>query len=192
MGKLVALLLSAIVASGVSYGDTVEAVKFWQPVAEGIGARLKARGLEKSLMMGIGRDLFPAKVVIDAWKEVLPGTPWVFQGHPCPERFYDVPVHYSATVWSVFWASDPSKARLYGWKEPMIRCYFDRGNWRYDAQTQLLECNYLAGEKNISGRQCWFGRMSADFWPVLTNNRGRKYPLATRYPNESGSERYRP
>jgi Glycoside hydrolase 123, catalytic domain/Glycoside hydrolase 123, N-terminal domain len=172
-------------AEGPNYQNVAEAAAFWKPVAEHVQAYLKKRGLEKSLMIGVAHDSWPAKFVVDSWQKILPRAPWAFEGHPRPGEMYGVPVQWCCTVWQASFAPPVSKGREYGWRQPKIQCHFDRDNWRRDAQTQLLGCSYLAGEKNISGKQRGFGRMSADLWPVLEDKRGRKSSISYRYPETS-------
>jgi hypothetical protein len=176
-------------AQGPNYKDVDEAAAFWKPVAEHVHAYLKKRKLEKSLMIGLSHDSWAAKFVVDTWKKVLPKSPWCFEGHPRPGQHYGVPVQWCCTVWSARW--QPPKGMIGGWQIKQIGCHFDRDNWRLDAQSQLLSHGHLAPEKNISGGQRGFGRMSADLWPVLKSGhshigRGWKtLSISARYP-ESG------
>jgi len=176
-------------ALGPNYKNVAEAAAFWKPVAEHVQAHLRKRKLEKSLMIGLSHDSWAAKFVVDTWKKVLPQSPWCFEGHPRPGGHYGVPVQWCCTVWNAYWK--PPKGMIGGWQLAKIQCHFDRDNWRDDAQSQLLSRGHLAGEKNISGGQRGFGRMSADLWPVLRKGynpdvRGAgargKYSISARYP----------
>jgi len=179
-------------ALGPNYKNVAEAAAFWKPVGEHVRAYLRKRKLEKSLMIGVSHDSWAAKFVVDTWKKVLPGSPWCFEGHPRPGHHYGVPVQWCCTVWNARWS--PPKGMIGGWQLKKIQCHFDRDNWRDDAQSQLLSRGHLAPEKNISGGQRGFGRMSADLWPVIGKGynpdvrgsgvRGR-YSISSRYP-ESG------
>jgi hypothetical protein len=120
---------------------------------------------------------------VDAWKKLLPEAPWTFEGHPRPGAMYGVPVQWCCTVWRASWK--PGRGLKHGWQHKKIQCHFDRDNWRCDAQSQLLSHGHLAGEKNITGNQRGFGRMSADFWPVIEGKRGRKYSISRRYPESN-------
>jgi len=179
-------------AEGPNYKNVAEAAAFWKPVGEHIRAYLQKRKLEKSLMIGLSHDSWAAKFVVDTWKKVLPASPWCFEGHPRPGHHYGVPVQWCCTVWGATWKVP--RGKIGGWQLEKIQCHFDRDNWRLDAQSQLLSHGHLVGEKNISGGQRGFGRMSADLWPVIAHNpngsihvtksRG-KFSLSSRYP-ESG------
>jgi len=180
-------------AQGPNYRNVAEAAAFWKPVGEHIREYLRKRKLEKSLMIGLSHDSWAAKFVVDTWKKVLPASPWCFEGHPRPGQHYGVPVQWCCTVWNATWKVP--RGMIGGWQIKQIGCHFDRDNWREDAQSQLLSHGHIAPEKNISGGQRGFGRMSADLWPVLAHNRNEnlgaarergKYPISGRYPEDSG------
>ena len=157
-------------ALGPNYRDVDKAAAFWKPVGEHVCEYLKKRGLEKSLMIGLAHDSWPGKYVVDTWRKVLPESPWCFEGHPRCGGMYGVPVEWNCTVWGASWKPRGVK---HGWMHKKMQNHFDRDNWRLDAQSQLLSHGHLVGEKNITGNQRGFGRMSADFWPVLKNSHGR-------------------
>ena len=159
-------------AEGPNYKNIDEAAAFWKPVGEHVRAYLKKRGLEQSLMIGLAHDSWPGKYVVDAWQKVLPEAPWCFEGHPRCGAMYGVPVQWNCTVWGARMGKPP-RGLKHGWQLEKIQCHFDRDNWRLDAQSQLLSHGHCAGEKNITGSQRGFGRMSADLWPVLESAHGR-------------------
>lgn len=167
-------------AFGARYDEHDKAVAFWKPVAEGFRDRLRKRGLEKSLMIGIAHDSWPGKYVVDVWKELLPDAPWAFEGHPRASQMYGVPVGWGCTVWGARQAT-PAQ-RQHGWRLAQMQCHFDRDCWRGSAGQQLLATGYLAGEGNIAGQQRGFGRMNADFWPLLKSNREANYLISARFP----------
>lgn len=178
-------------ALGPAYTNIAESVEFWKPVGEHAVAYLKKRGLEKSLTIGVAHDSWPSKFVADVWRQVLPEASWTFEGHPECSSIYGVPVKWCCTVWNARFNLPFEK---HGWRRNYWVCHFDRDNWRLDAQSQLLSHGHLAGEKNITGAQRGFGRMSADLWPVISytpnenihvTRRARQYSISGRYP-ESG------
>lgn len=170
-------------AQGPLYNDVAAATAFWKPVAEHVRDYLKQRGLEKSIMIGIAHDSYPSKYVVDTWKNLLPEAPWCFEGHPRPGQLYGVPIRWCCTVWGAKW--EPPRGLSHAWQIENLECHFDRDNWRHDAQSQLLSQGHCVAEKNISGGQRGFGRMSADLWPVVKDSRGRLHSISHRYP-ESG------
>jgi hypothetical protein len=122
-------------------------------------------------MIGVAHDSWPGKYVVDAWRKILPDAPWAFEGHPRCGGMYGQPVQWNCTVWGARWS--PPRGYKHAWQLPKIQCHFDRDNWRDNAQSQLLSRGHVVGEKNISGGQRGFGRMSADLWPVLETPHGR-------------------
>jgi hypothetical protein len=52
----------AVSFEGPAYQDP-DAEKFWKPVADGLMERIKKRGLEKSLMLGMGSDVRPKTAI---------------------------------------------------------------------------------------------------------------------------------
>ncbi|MFH0982729.1 MAG: glycoside hydrolase domain-containing protein [Planctomycetota bacterium] len=185
--------------AGPMYNEAEKARAFWKPVAESLRERLKKRGLEKSLMIGIVCDIIPDQEVVAFWKEILPEAKWVSMAHALKWEVRGVPVGYASTVWQAFFAPDPSVERLYGWDKPwdkrkglahgFVTQFARVGPLTLTPQMQLIDYAYLAGERNITGMQNGAGRMPADFWPVLKSahsswgsaSRG----LAARYPEES-------
>jgi hypothetical protein len=74
--------------------------------------------------------------------------------------------------------------RTHGWARGHLVAHFDRDSWRSASQAQLLRLAYLAGERNITGQQRGFGRLSGDFWPVK-EGQGRDGAISSRYPTAS-------
>lgn len=170
--------------------ETPGAQKIWKPVADELRERMKKRGLEKSIMVGIGSDVRPGKPQVEFWKSMLPEAKWVIHSHPNCREVSGVPVGYAAVVWMAAFAQDPEIARTYGWRRDehpntpkgQAFAHFNRdmvfGHF-------LTEFRLLA-ERNISGRQAGFGRNGADFWPVLKDRSGRRTGmLAGRYPESN-------
>ncbi len=169
--------------------NSPEAVAFWKPVADGIRERLKKRGLEDGWVLGVAFDCKPAKEPVDVWKAVAPEARWSHQGHGLDKAYYGVPLAYNTSVWNCRFAPDPSKGRLYGWqRDKPVVCQFHRDISKSAPYLQLLESRITA-EKNITGEQNGFGRMSATFWPVLKDPKGRTgRTIAARYPESSWAQ----
>jgi hypothetical protein len=159
-----------------------EAEAFWKPIADELLLRMKKRGLEKSVMLGIGSDVRPGKEVVELWKKLLPDAQWVLHTHGLDSRLHGVPVGYCATVWKAGYAKDPEVGYTYGWQRKELVAQFQRDLVFGWALTQ----NRLLPENNIGGNQRGFGRNGADFWPPFKNDKGQRVgSLAGRYP-ESG------
>ena len=90
---------------------------------------------------------------------------------------------YATTVWAAKFN------RGYGWRRKDLVCQFDRDSFRAPLQAQLLPRGYLAGERNITGKQRGFGRLSADLtWKVLESRSGSRgaHTISGRYPGSKG------
>jgi len=141
-----------------SYTDPRSA-SLWKPMLEELRARLVKRGLAGTMMWGIATDYVPTKEVVAHFAGILPGVPWIHHSH----SFYGgrdrkiasggAPVAYASHVWCRRRELNPFKQRYYGWQPLKER-------------PDLIELN-LAG--NLAG----FGRLGADFWPVLKDKKGR-------------------
>ncbi len=168
--------------------ETPESKTFWQPVVEGIRKRLKERGLADRMVIGIASDSKPSQDVVEFWKSVAPEARWSQQGHGDDGAYYGVPVAYNTTVWKAAWAPDPSVRRYYGWAEKRRLAHFHRDLWRMEAIAQLLTSRLLA-ERNIQGKQHGFGRMNADFWPVLKDKSGNPTgSISARFPESTWNQ----
>ncbi len=155
------------------YVETAEAKAFWKPSMTELMERMKKRGLEKSVMIGIFSDQRPSKEMVDLWAELLPGVPWVAQSHGHAVSIHGVPVGYSSTVWQAAGATDPDVARTYGWQGRGRKAQIV-AEYRRDLvlSCRLTEHRLLA-EHNIQGKQSGFGRNGIDFWPALKDKDGK-------------------
>jgi hypothetical protein len=88
---------------------------------------------------------------------------------------------------------DNKWGRMYGWKRKNPRRYVaqnDRDIWKPSYQAQLVRSRLL-GELNITGKQCGFGRMGLDFWPVIEGGSGKKKykrSISARFADSSWSQ----
>ncbi len=152
----------------------------WKPVMDGVKARLKARGLDKAMMLGLASDTVPTPEILRLFTELAPGTPWVGHSHGGSIRALSksVPIGYRADVWGPRFGQDPADERQYGWKEPELKVHFTRDFRDYYPMSSF---RFLA-EMDIMGSSRGFGRQGADFWPVLADKKGRiKGTLGVRY-----------
>ncbi|MFB3894481.1 MAG: glycoside hydrolase domain-containing protein [Phycisphaerae bacterium] len=156
----------------------------WQPLLEGIRKRMKDRGLEDRMMLGLVSDRTPDKATAAFFGEMLPGIRWVSCAHGWPKDVGGAPFGYQANPLGSSQALDPSVSRQHGWQRPNLvaNVHFAR----------LLQDNYplttfrFLGERNIAGDSRGFARLGADFWPVLKNKAGeRTGSIAARYPKSS-------
>ncbi|KPJ51679.1 MAG: hypothetical protein AMS16_07590 [Planctomycetes bacterium DG_58] len=103
-------------------------------ITELMRAVLAKRGLEKSMMFGLGSDLLPDTHVVSDLKAVAPDVPWACHSHMFWERVGGrrpgerQRVGYMATVGGaigVFWNPD-DRRHFYGWKNPTLLVTFAR------------------------------------------------------------------
>jgi len=159
-----------------------DTVAFWKPVLEGLREHLAKKGVgEETMMLGLFPDFGrPAKPVVECLKKAAPYVRWVDQTHGAMKAVHGVEVGYVTTVWNARFPKDPGEARTYGWRNSRLVTQFARDLWKPAFVTQLMR-GRLLGEWNITGKQRGFGRMGADFWPVLEGKRGRRRSLSSRY-----------
>ena len=164
----------------------------WQPVWTEIRKRMAARGLEKTMMLGILADLWPDKDEVAALNEVSGGLPWASHAHA--GKLTDAvlgnkllwkiaDLGYAAHVYSLSFQANPAKGRQYGWRVNALVAHFPRG-----ADLNISPCveirHLLAF--NITGGQRGAGRIGADMWKVIRDNRGQRLGLVyDRYPENN-------
>ncbi|GAG46124.1 unnamed protein product, partial [marine sediment metagenome] len=150
-----------------------ESKALWQPLLEELMRRLRKRGLDKAVMVGISTDAIPSDAVVRFFAELLPRVPWVIHSHSF-WRGRDKKiaaggskVGYAALV-GLRWATDSPKRRTYGWQRPHVHFH------RALRDNQPVPMYRILAEMNISAGKKGFGRLGADFWPVLKDKRGLK------------------
>ncbi len=139
----------------------------WEPLAHELRERMKKRGWESAMALGLATDARPAPAVMDLWKELLPGIPWASMAHPLRTDIQKIPVLYTGGVWAPRFISYDGTSRE-GWKNPRLVVQFARDVTEYNPLT-VFRC---IGEMNVGGDQRGFGRWGADYWPVLKDRRG--------------------
>ena len=153
----------------------------WQGLAWELLARMKKRGMETNMVLGLLTDTLPAAEVVGLWSELLPGVPWASHAHPFRDKVHGVPVLYTSAVWHPRFISYDGTSRQ-GWQGPRLKVQFARDVSDFNPLTTFR----LIGEQNIGGDQRGFARWGADFWPVLEDPRGRRRGrIYERYPKAS-------
>ena len=164
----------------------------WQPMFTEVKKLMEKRGLEKTMMLGIMPDLWPSKEEVTFWKDVSGGLAWAIHGHAGAAKdvmignkgLYKISdIGYAAYVYNLMYNVNPDKGRLYGWQNPaLLTCYLRLGelNRSPGSYTRALPAFY------ITGGQRGGGRMGADFWPAMKNNKGeRAGAVYARYPENN-------
>jgi len=159
----------------------------WAPVFAELRARMRRRGLEGAMALGMVSDMEPSKEEVEFLHDVSGGLPWVAHSHyqrtrgrPAPNRALKgiADIVYEAQVYRAEFQTNPDRARSYGWRAPELRAWLDRVNLLNGSALTVR----LMPEINITGAQRGIGRMGGDFWPALRDARGRRAPVFTRYP----------
>ncbi|MBL7043842.1 MAG: hypothetical protein ISR77_34745 [Pirellulaceae bacterium] len=153
-----------------------EAIKLWQPVADHIRNRLREHDLEGAIMLGLVADVEPPPGVLKATAQLFPSVPWMRHAHSLRRSRPEFPLGYQAIVWSARWPGKPSDGSRLGWsREDRVVQFMRYGESAPPTFARLL------GEMNLIGEQRGFGRIGADFWPVLKGD--RRSDLMGRYPD---------
>ncbi|MFB3893178.1 MAG: glycoside hydrolase domain-containing protein [Phycisphaerae bacterium] len=151
----------------------------WKPMLEELRLRMKKRGLESAMALGLVSDSRPSKAVVELFKDMLPGVPWVEQAHTRSKDLYGVPIGMEVDVWPPKFPHDPA-VPLYGWKQPGVFLHFIRGSM----DPYPMTAHRLMAEINIAGSQRGVGRLGGDTWLVLRDNKGQRVERLSgeRYP----------
>jgi hypothetical protein len=164
----------------------------WQPMWTELQKRMAARGLDKTMMLGVMPDLWPNKDEVAFWKDISGGLPWAIHGHagargdaaPGNKLLYKIAdIGYAAFVYDLVFNVNPDKGRMYGWQDKgMLTNYLRNGELNGSTASFLRE--FLAF--NITGGQRGAGRIGADFWRVIKDNKGqRTAAVYARYPENN-------
>jgi len=178
-------------AEGPQWG-TPACPRFWKPVFDGVRKILAKHGIAGSMMVGVCGDFEPTDAALEDIKAASGGAKWISHSHVVrrnigPKKNH--PTGYIAAAWGGHTHHvDPDFGRGYGWKNPFPRV-MTRGfppapiNQRFFLEA-LVTSRIMP--KGRPFQPDWglhgFGRMGADFWPVLKDRRGRGSPLLARYP----------
>jgi len=154
----------------------------WAPLMAQLADRLKQRGLQDAMMLGMFTDAQATREEVALFAELAPGVPWVTQGHGGYKPDYRVHglgrIGYQACVWYTRFADGVhthgktwTEESLHGWNQEQLTVAFER-NTGLDA-FPLTRWRQM-GETNVTGGQRGMGRLGADFWRVIKDARGRR------------------
>ncbi|MFO7900250.1 MAG: hypothetical protein R6V58_14465 [Planctomycetota bacterium] len=185
--------------------------EFWKRAMAGLRAILKKHGIEDSMMLGISCDYVPTKTCMADLTAAAPAAKWIAHSHIYWSEIRGRPVGYLACVWGLWGTRDPARPkdyygnnRYYGWKNPFRVVAFPRAGCptyelvrgkppelhRFLAEGALVS----AGRPNAKPPGVrGFGRLGADFWPVVEAKRsgrgvgrGMPRPICGHYPEALG------
>ena len=141
----------------------------WKPLVDELKERMKKRGLEKSIMIGIVTDTAPEPVIVKFWNELLPDAKWVKHAHN--RGAYNSKgggsfvLGFTGTVWDrstiIDTIAKTGKTER-GWKNKDISTFFARDIRNNDPVATFR----MMGEICTFGGQRGFARQGADFWSI--------------------------
>jgi len=154
----------------------------WAPLMAQVAERMKRRGLQDAMMLGMFTDAQATKEEMELFAELAPGVPWVTQGHGGyrPDQLVHGvgKIGYQASVWLTRFADGVhthgktwTEESLHGWNQEQLTVAFER-NTGLDV-FPLTRWRQM-GETNITGGQRGMGRLGADFWRVIKDARGQR------------------
>ncbi len=176
---------------GPAWG-TPESQEFWKKLTDGIQPVLKKRGLEGSMLFGLIGDARPTKQAMDDISNGVPGAKWAVHSHYFCDKWQGYEIGMGIALWGIgVTPVDPKDGYSFGWSNPMWLSYYPR---EMKTQSPLVE-HRVKLEKWMGAKRSYtpffskgvgprgLGRIGADFWPVLKDDRGRiRGSLAGRYP----------
>ena len=145
-----------------------KAASYWKPLVDQLKDRMKKRGLEKSIMLGIITDSAPEPVIAKFWQEMFPDANWVKHAHNRGSyngKGGGNALGYTGTVWDRSTLIDTlgktDKAGK-GWKSKEFSTFFPRDLRNSDPIATFR----MMGEICSFGGQRGFARQGADFWSI--------------------------
>jgi len=155
-----------------------ESRAIWQPVYAELRERMKRRGLEDAMALGMVTDLEPSKEEVEFLQEVSGGLSWIAHSHyrrtynkPSPNKALHgiADIRYEAHASKTFQVN-PDKGRLYGWQVPELRVELNRFN---ELNGHPLRDRQIP-QLNITGQQRGLGRLGGDLWNAIRDKRGAR------------------
>ena len=156
----------------------------WKPLFTALRERMKRRGLEKTMMLGLITDAWVSKEQVEFMQAVGADFPWVSASHgrhDKPRAMYGIAdIGYQAHA---FGAGFGYAKSLHGWKRPVINALYER--WGGFPATITTRWRHFP-EYSITGTQRGIGRVGADFWPAVKDTHGaRKGRVSQLYPESN-------
>jgi len=146
----------------------------WKALIGELMAHLKQRGLDQTVLVGAGNDVWATPEIIKFWKELLPNAGWVRYCHMAVDSLgsekgevglqaYCITFRYMADAFV-------GKYSCMGWKKPDHPggiLYLRAGG---PANMRLpLDMARIMPAMSVIGGWRGFGRAGLDYWPVLAN-----------------------
>jgi hypothetical protein len=152
----------------------------WKPLFDQLKERMRKRGLEKAVMLGMVTDNWAYKEQVEFLKDVSGNLPWANAGHYTRENLFNgITFGYQSSLFG--FRFDHLKS-LCGWKLPRLETFFAREPLDNFPTTRWR----VMGELAISGNMRGVGRMGADTWRAAKDTKGNRVARAwERFPNAS-------
>ena len=173
----------------------------WKALLTKFRERLRSRGYEKALVLGIFSDSTPNKADTQLFFDIAPDLTWVQQGHNIFKDLNKISkTGYTADWWSQRFADDLTQIRsdyngsrekdgskamtsLFGWNNPRLDAYFPRMTY----ETFPMSYWHLLCEAAItSDVDRGIGRVGADMWPAVKNAKKQAIWVDERYAETRG------
>ncbi len=180
--------------AGPEWG-TPESIELWGKLTRAMKKTLADRGLADSLLFGLMGDHRPTKAAMDEISNAAPDTKWAVHSHFYCLQHNGYKVGSCAAVWGI--GCTPFLPEFgesgYGWRSPFRLTL----NSRYDLRQYSPAVTYMTLPEKWLGAKAGgrgdddsplngtkgMGRMGADFWPVIKDQRGvTRERLCGRYP----------
>jgi hypothetical protein len=173
-----------------------EAERLLKPLILAVKKKLKSTGIAGSMMIGTTSDGADKSNHFAVFKKILPDVSWFrFSHYDRKTIIYNtkdssktIPVGCNANVWSDP-IPDPAQQRLFGWRSS--RSHLVLSFNRFGVQSLVMKpyspplSFHIWMEASLAlGRQ-GFGRVGADFFPVIDRGSRSAIPIENRYPESS-------
>ena len=151
----------------------------WEPVFSTLRENMAERGLEDAMALGMVTDLEPLREEVEFFNAITGHLPWISHSHfrrtnnnPSPNTALRGvgDITYEAHAYSLVYQVNPEEGRMYGWDIPERRAYLCRFGLLNGQPLRVRQMPLL----NITGNQRGVGRLAADLWPAIRDNRGRR------------------
>jgi Glycoside hydrolase 123, catalytic domain len=145
--------------------DLAGARAFWKPVCDGVLARLKQRGIEKTAVLGMVGDGKPSAEAVKTYKALMPAVLWTENGHMIRigQSFSGVKIGYATAVYT---GQPPPPGKTMK-RNPMLTLFPRYGQF---FMTRLSEWSRLGLHRHVTELTTrtgmnGIGRVGMDFWP---------------------------
>ena len=156
--------------------------QMWGGLIEEVRQRLRRRGLEKALMLGMFCDMVPTREDVEFFRSIAPDLGWVQQGHGFMTKLHGIAdVGYNASVWGGLGFADgcrqtnqsskPFTSSAYGWARPTLNAVYER-NTGLDSYPPTRW--YFFPLTGVTGEFRGIGRIGADMWKAVRNREGKR------------------